>query len=115
MVVYPAGQGQPPRAIYFDSEGHVIQYRVQPAEKPQSLTFVSEPAASTPRFHLTYTEQGQFVSATEGNNLMMIVSARWIVPGDQPRCCPPGGCRLLYELTCVGQRNCLPSQECHHA
>ena len=115
MVVYPVGQGQPPRAIYFDSEGHVIQYRVQPAEKPQSLTFVSEPAASTPRFHLTYTEQGQFVLATEGNNLMMIVSARWIVPGDQPRCCPPGGCGLLYELTCVGQRNCLPSQECHHA
>ena len=26
-----------------------------------------------------------------------------------------GGCKLLYELTCVGQRNSLPNQERRHA
>src|SRR3954453_5720025 len=38
MGVYPAEKGQPLRAIYFDSEGHVISYKVHPSEDRRSLT-----------------------------------------------------------------------------
>jgi hypothetical protein len=73
MVIYPGEQGQPPRAIYFDSEGHVIQYTVRPSEKPRALTFLNEPSPSAPRFRLTYTEQDNekvaiaFAMAPPGN------------------------------------------------
>ncbi|HLX09943.1 MAG TPA: hypothetical protein VKY89_18950 [Thermoanaerobaculia bacterium] len=63
MVVY--SQGEPPslRAIYFDSEGHVIQYAVQlagsaaPAET-RSVTFTSDAAPTSPRYRLTYRMTG---------------------------------------------------------
>ncbi len=41
------------RADYVDSEGHVIRYLVH-AEGASTLVFVSEGAASGPRFRLTY-------------------------------------------------------------
>lgn len=50
MVIYPEGGI---KAIYFDSEGHVIHYTMQ-AGAPGEATFVSEPARGTPRFRLSY-------------------------------------------------------------
>jgi len=44
------------RATYFDSEGHVIRYSLQPA--PGGVVFSSEGAADTTRFRLTYTGVG---------------------------------------------------------
>jgi hypothetical protein len=58
MVVYPAGNGQPIKAIYWDNEGHTIHYSVQADEVGKTLTFLSEPAAGSPRFRLVYTKQG---------------------------------------------------------
>jgi hypothetical protein len=62
MVIYPA-QGDKPgqggkqmRASYFDSEGHIIQYSVNPTLAKRGLVFVSEPNPSAPRFRLTYTK-----------------------------------------------------------
>jgi hypothetical protein len=51
MVIYREGGGT--RAIYFDNEGHVIRYTVE-AGGPDAVTFVSEAAAGTPRFRLSY-------------------------------------------------------------
>ncbi len=51
LVMYPEGKRM--RAIYFDNEGHVIHYTVT-ADK-QAVVFVSDEAAGTPRFRLTYT------------------------------------------------------------
>lgn len=56
LVVYQASEGSPTRAIYFDNEGHVIQYAVNFSEDQKVLTFLSDPAPSTPRFRLTYTK-----------------------------------------------------------
>jgi hypothetical protein len=55
MVIYaePGGKGQ--RAIYFDNEGHVINYQVT-AAAGSGLTFVSEAMPAAPRFRLTYTK-----------------------------------------------------------
>lgn len=50
MVIYPEGET---KAIYFDSEGHVIRYVMQ-AGAPGEVTFVSEPVRGTPRFRLSY-------------------------------------------------------------
>ena len=50
MVIYPEGDV---RAIYFDSEGHVIHYTME-AGAPGAVTFVSETVPNTPRFRLSY-------------------------------------------------------------
>jgi len=54
MVIY---QEEEPRthAIYFDNEGHVIHYTAAVSEDKNTITFVSAPAPSNPRFRLTYT------------------------------------------------------------
>jgi hypothetical protein len=63
MVVYSQGEAATPRAIYFDSEGHVILYGVQaesaavPAER-RSITFISDAAPGSPRYRLTYRMTG---------------------------------------------------------
>jgi hypothetical protein len=58
LVVYRGNDGKRTRAIYFDSEDHVIAYTATPSEDGQTLTFVSEPSPSAPRFRLTYTKSG---------------------------------------------------------
>jgi hypothetical protein len=51
MVIYRDGKAL--KAIYFDSEDHVIRYAVH--ADGRSATFLSEPSAG-PRFRLTYTK-----------------------------------------------------------
>ena len=43
-------------ASYFDSEGHQINYKVIPSTAQESVTFLSEPSASQPRYRLSYKE-----------------------------------------------------------
>ena len=58
MVIYlePADSG--PRAIYFDTEGHVIRYGLA-FPSPNAVTFESDATQPGPRYRLSYTLDGQ--------------------------------------------------------
>jgi hypothetical protein len=56
MVVYRADRGNPSKAIYFDNEGHVINYAIAFSDDKRTLTFLSDAAPAAPRFRLTYTK-----------------------------------------------------------
>jgi hypothetical protein len=58
MIIYPDPAGGPPRAIYFDSERHVIAYTVELAEAPGIVRFISAATPTQPGFRLTYTTSG---------------------------------------------------------
>lgn len=53
MVIYP-GVGK--EAEYWDNEGHVLRYTADLSADGRTLTFVTAPVASAPRFRLTYTK-----------------------------------------------------------
>jgi hypothetical protein len=64
MVVYQQAGG-PTRAIYFDNEGHVINYSVELSRGAGAVIFLSDPVPSAPRFRLSYAqEQGQALRIT---------------------------------------------------
>lgn len=54
MVIYPSNDGSTLRAIYFDNEGHVIQYTASFTQKPNTSVFETDAAQPGPRFRLTY-------------------------------------------------------------
>jgi hypothetical protein len=54
IVIYPEGTADAKRAIYFDNEGHVIEYQVGWSGDGKALTFVSPTRAGAPTFRLTY-------------------------------------------------------------
>jgi hypothetical protein len=57
MVIYLDDPNPTPRAIYFDSEGHVIRYSLTfPA--PNQVIFESDPAQPGPRYRLSYRLNG---------------------------------------------------------
>ena len=58
MIVYRESPSGPTRAIYFDSEGHVIHYAVKISESAKTATFLSEPVPGTPSYRLTYIGKG---------------------------------------------------------
>jgi hypothetical protein len=53
MIVYPDPSGSVTRAIYFDNEGHTINYTVEYSEK--SIVMTSDKIPNGPIFRLTYT------------------------------------------------------------
>ena len=53
LYVYAEGPEQTLKAIYFDSEGHVIHYSVS-AMTGSSAIFLSDPTAPGPQFRLVY-------------------------------------------------------------
>jgi ABC-type uncharacterized transport system ATPase subunit len=53
MVVYLDFNGYPSKAIYFDNEGHIINYTITYSEK--SVVFISNKTPEVPTFRLTYT------------------------------------------------------------
>lgn len=53
LYVYPDLSGSALKAIYFDNEGHVIQYAVS-SSMPDSVVFLSDPSVPGPRFRLAY-------------------------------------------------------------
>jgi hypothetical protein len=59
MVVYRGEKGEGARAVYFDSEGHVIHYTPSASDDGRTLTFLSEASPSSPRFRLTYRKEGE--------------------------------------------------------
>jgi hypothetical protein len=57
-IVYRESEGAPPRAIYFDNEGHVIRYSIAVSSETNTIEFVSDASPSAPRFRLTYSKTG---------------------------------------------------------
>jgi hypothetical protein len=56
MVLSQDGPNGPVRAHYFDNEGHVILYAVEPSEDGKAVTFLSEPRKDSPRFRLRHAK-----------------------------------------------------------
>ena len=57
MVIYRGDDGGPGKAIYFDNEGHVINYAASVSDDKRTLTFLSEAAGAGPRFRLSYMKE----------------------------------------------------------
>lgn len=57
MVVYREPGAVKLRAIYWDSEGHVIHYAVDPSADGGAVQFLSDSSNSSPRYRLTYTKR----------------------------------------------------------
>ena len=57
MIIYKSEDGKSAKAIYFDSEDHVIHYTVTASPEQKTLTFISAPAPSAPRFRLIYQKE----------------------------------------------------------
>lgn len=53
LYIYSAGSGETLQAIYFDYEGHVIQYGVS-TPKPTMAVFLSDPTQPGAQFRLSY-------------------------------------------------------------
>lgn len=53
MIVSLDYSGVPTKAIYFDNEGHTINYTISYA--PNTIVLISEKIANAPVFRLTYT------------------------------------------------------------
>jgi len=53
MIVYPDYTGNPVKAIFFDNEGHTINYSISYTDKSIALT--SKKIPNVPVFRLTYT------------------------------------------------------------
>jgi hypothetical protein len=64
MVIYFDGpQDSPPRAIYFDSEGHVIRYNVATPAANRAV-FESDGTQPGPKYRLSYWMQGSALKGT---------------------------------------------------
>jgi len=57
MIIYLDEPSRRPRAIYFDTEGHVIRYAISAAGG--GLVFESEAGEAGPRYRLSYTPGGE--------------------------------------------------------
>lgn len=53
MIIYPDYSGNPSKAIYFDNEGHNINYSITYSD--QSIALTSGKIPNMPVFRLTYT------------------------------------------------------------
>ena len=65
LYVYADAPGQPLKAIYFDSEGHVIHYNVTTPD-PNTVMFLSEAGDGGPQFRLMYTLKDGVMSGKFG-------------------------------------------------
>jgi hypothetical protein len=63
LIVYLESPNEGPRAIYFDSEGHVIRYGVT-IPKADSVVFESDRSQPGPRYRLSYTMKGAKLEGT---------------------------------------------------
>lgn len=61
LYIYVDGAGQALKAIYFDSEGHIIHYDVSTPE-PGTAVFLSDASIPGPQFRLVYTLKDSILS-----------------------------------------------------
>jgi hypothetical protein len=88
MVIHPDDQSNNFSADYFDSEGHVIRYRVQPGAPGGTAIFVSDAMASRPRYRLTYKKiasgvEGSFEIAPPGKPEDFKLYLKWTAAHDR--------------------------------
>jgi hypothetical protein len=80
MIVYRDSAGMPTKAVYFDNEGHVINYAVTYPDRAIVLT--SERAGKSPAFRLTYQLLGldsvnvAFAMSRDGERFMTYVEGK---------------------------------------
>lgn len=80
MIVYPESAGVPTKAIYFDNEGHVIDYSI--VYSNGSIVLTSEKKANIPVFRLTYTPiesetvNTKFEMSTDGEKFMTYIEGK---------------------------------------
>jgi hypothetical protein len=60
LYIYQETDGQSYKAIYFDSEGHVIHYDVT-TPAPNTVTFLSDASRPGPQFRLVYELDGSIM------------------------------------------------------
>ncbi|HOU46284.1 MAG TPA: hypothetical protein PLL99_00685 [Chitinophagales bacterium] len=53
LVIYPEGNKQCPKAIYFDNNGHTVHYTTEQTDS--SVTLISEKLKNKPYYKITYT------------------------------------------------------------
>lgn len=56
LIVY-GGSDADRKAVYFDNEGHVIEYGVTVSADRKTFVLLSAAAAGSPRYRLSYSEQ----------------------------------------------------------
>jgi hypothetical protein len=59
MIVYEDSEGKGLHASYFDSEGHTIQYSIGFSADKRTLTFISDPSQSAPRYRFIFYRQAK--------------------------------------------------------
>ncbi len=80
MVVYPDNAGNPINAIYFDNEGHTINYTITYAVK--SIILTSQKNPNVPVFRLTYSllennaVNTKFEMAPDGENFVTYIEGK---------------------------------------
>jgi hypothetical protein len=73
-------KGTPSKAVYYDNEGHTINYQITYEDK--SIVFTSEKIPNTPIFRLTYTELNpqvvntKFEMSQDGLNFMNYIEGK---------------------------------------
>jgi hypothetical protein len=55
LVISPGASGAEARAMYWDSEGHMIAYMATWSADGSTVTFLSEASPGAPRFRLVYS------------------------------------------------------------
>lgn len=58
MIIYDQPAGKDLRAIYFDNEGHVINYSLSVLQQGNTIQFISDSIPSSPRYRFTYVKAG---------------------------------------------------------
>jgi len=80
MIVYPDNTGNPSKAIYFDNEGHTINYSITYTD--QSIVLTSDKIPNVPIFRLTYTLLGnecvntKFEMSQDGEKFMTYIEGK---------------------------------------
>ncbi|MGZ3884832.1 MAG: hypothetical protein ACXVPD_11775 [Bacteroidia bacterium] len=80
MVVYMDMSGTPSKAIYFDNEGHTINYSISYSGK--SIILLSEKMPNVPVFRLTYTSlddntiNTKFEMSQDGEKFMTYIEGK---------------------------------------
>ncbi|MCU7492938.1 MAG: hypothetical protein HF300_14495 [Ignavibacteria bacterium] len=81
LIIYPDSSGNPGKAIYFDNEGHVINYSVT-FPNDSDIVFTSDKTPSAPVFRLTYsvidsnTVNTIFAMSQDGKNFRTYVEGK---------------------------------------
>lgn len=80
MIIYLDDAANPTKAIYFDNEGHVINYEISESEK--GIVFTSGKTAHAPVFRLSYELLGEglintkFELSRDGENFMTYIEGK---------------------------------------